>query len=602
MQQKTESNNFLLSLALFKKLYDEKKDIYEIIKLLISHELSNNNSITEFSLTDMTLAINRKYGFEIPQAVVKTTLNKIKKSGKLELKGGKYLILEGFEPVIEISEPDSDINAYIIGVLSKHINKTKTLTINVIEKSLESFFLKKSDKYNVYPYIESCILKESNNAKFSDGLNKIKYGLILYESISCGIEDINPSKWSEKIIFLDTEVLFYLTSYNGELFKKISQDFLDLIIKIVNKEKKIISLRFFEDVKKELDGIFDVAESIIRKKIPKQPNDVISYILKGCKNSSDIVSMKTGFYAELSKQGIQEYRRQVDYSNHDNYQYNLENESNLDDKGQKHLEQLSHINILRNGHKYKTLDKVKYLFLTETRDTIKKSIENKDQDDFPLALSLFDLTNQLWIKTNKGLGDANLPATFDIRNQARIALSSSLGKKVSEEFDKVLQQHQDESIDKQTCIDRIADLREKEILPDNINALNCEDITSLILDPDSIAMHYEEKAHYKEESNRKGREIASKDLELKGKTNEIDRLKKADIDRKSKNKKTVKIILCLLVISILFYFKNEILDVIPFLLFGEIIFYVVTSVSAIFAILTYFDIDRHKIMLHLVKK
>ena len=34
--------------------------------------------------------------------------------------------------------------------------------------------------------------------------------------------------------------------------------------------------------------------------------------------------MKTDFYKELSEQEIKEYEEQIDYNNHDNYQYNLE--------------------------------------------------------------------------------------------------------------------------------------------------------------------------------------------------------------------------------------------------------------------------------------
>ena len=170
-----------------------------------------------------------------------------------------------------------------------------------------------------------------------------------------------------------------------------------------------------------------------------------------------------------------------------------------DDKGIEHLKQLSNINILRKGRKYKTLDEVKYLFLTETRDTINQSITNRDKDDFPLALSLFDLTNQLWIKTNRGLGDENLPATFDIRNQAKIALSSSLAKEVSNEYEKVCQQHKEGITDLSSYINKIAVLREKEILPDNIDKSNCEDVNILIVDPNSMERYYEEKDFNKQE-------------------------------------------------------------------------------------------------------
>ena len=615
----TQRQNLLLSLSVFKKLYDENKDIYEIIASFIKCELSNP-SLCEFSLTEMTQKINDKYNFDIPQAVIKISLNRIKKSSGLKLENRKYTKSEGFENVTTIDK-DSNLaieEKYILNILKNDLANLE-LSDDDIHKSLECYILNKDDEHNIFPNINSCIVKNSNDSKFINGLNEIKYGLVIYEGISYGIESINPEKWNNKTIFLDTEILLHLGSYNGILFKKIADDFMSLI-NIVNKTKKIVTLKFSEDVKKDVDGLFHVAELIVKKEIRYHPNTAVQDIVNSCNSGSDVVSKKVDFYSLLSRLGIREYENQSQYDKK-NFKYNLEDASNFYDKAQQHLKQVSSVNILRSGEKYNTLDKVRYLLLTETRNTIDLSIQHKEKGDFPLAVKLFDLTNQLWIKTNQGLGDSKLPSTFDIRNKAKIALSTSLAKKVSEEYEKVNVDYKNKNIDKNTFIDKIAYLRNIDSGPDDIDESNCENITNFIVDADSMGRHYEEKAMYKKESEDKSNIISEKDdklqemdeekaiykkesedknsiirekdNKLKEKNSEISKLKKREEERKFRNKRIVKGVVCLLIVLLLllllFIFSDYLIPAI-----GNFI-YVIGIVGSIFSICLFFDFNWLKI-------
>lgn len=584
----TEKHNLLLSLSVFKKLYDENKDIYEIISLFIKHELSNLG-LNKFSLLKITQKINEGYNFNIPQAIVKTSLNKIKKEGGLKLKQGEYTKLKNFES-IAVFDSDSNLageeERYITMTFKNNI-KEKTLSDDEIRKSLESYILNKNDTHNIFHYIDSCIIENSSDSRFIKGLNEIKYGLILYEGISYGIESINPNNWNEKTIFLDTEILFYLGSYSGVLFEEMTNDFISLI-EITNKTKKVVALKFSADVKKEVDSLFNVAESILKKDKAYKPNEVVENILESCSSASDVVSKKSDFYLLLSKLGIKEYENTIDYSK-ESHQYNLEVGSGLDEKTQHHIKQLSSINILRKGAKYNTLDKVQYLLLTETRNTIDLSTQHKDVNDFPLALSLFDLTNQLWIKTNKGLGSSNLPSTLDIRNKAKIALSSSLAKKISEEYDKTNNDHKNNNVDVNALIDKISDLRKINSNPDNINESNCKAITDLILDPSSMERHYLEKDMYKQESKNKSSVISAQNDDLKEKDNVISNFKKQEERRKCRNKKNLQGCGCLLIVFLLFYFSGYLIQFI-----GKFI-YVAEGLASILSISLFVGIDGSKI-------
>lgn len=400
MTQQINNSNLLLSLAVFKKLYDDNKDIYSIISSFIKYELSDRR--TPFTATDITQIVNEKYNFDIPQAIIQTSLKRIKKESYLKLEYGNYNVIKSIPIIKNDSESVKKQEKFVLDTIKEYLEDKETQYVN-IEKSLENYILNKSDTLSTH--INACIIFNTQNTDFIDALNQIKYGLVLYEGISYGIEDINPERWNKKTIFLDTEVLFYLAGYNGELYKKIANDFLSLI-EIINKKNKIINLKFLESVEKQIDNLFYVAELIITKKKRYQPNDVVKHILDCCQggSASDILGQKTEFYKYLGKKGIKLYEDTIDYNDINIQKYNLESNDANDEKDQISLKQLSVINILRGNKVFNSLDKVSMLFITETKNTINFSIKHKKKNrDFPLALRLFDITNQLWIKTNKGL-------------------------------------------------------------------------------------------------------------------------------------------------------------------------------------------------------
>ncbi len=70
-------NKMLASLAVFRELYDENKDIYQIIADFLLN-IIQSKSLNGFSLKEISEELNNTYQFDIPDAVVKTALKKIK--------------------------------------------------------------------------------------------------------------------------------------------------------------------------------------------------------------------------------------------------------------------------------------------------------------------------------------------------------------------------------------------------------------------------------------------------------------------------------------------------------------------------------------------
>jgi hypothetical protein len=240
--------------------------------------------------------------------------------------------------------------------------------------------------------------------------------------------------------------------------------------------------------------------------------------------------------------------------------------------------------------------------------------EEKDPS-FPLALKLFDLTNQLWIKTNQGLGNDKLPATFDIRNKAKIALSASLAKGVSEAYEKIYKQHEKQEIDEDMLINKVAELRKIETNPDEINEENCEKIENIIINPESLNQYYEEKAFDKQQLEEKENIIKNRDSKIKileqdnseEKENIIkkyeSKIKILEQDNSTKIpiflKKIVKIVFFIFVAIALYYFSDYLSVYLG--KYGNIIIKIMGVFSFVLALLSFLGISFKTIKLQLKK-
>ena len=67
--------SLLASVAVFKKLFNESKDLYDIIAEFIKNVISSSK-LNIFSLCDLHNAVCSKFNFDIPESVFKTTLKK----------------------------------------------------------------------------------------------------------------------------------------------------------------------------------------------------------------------------------------------------------------------------------------------------------------------------------------------------------------------------------------------------------------------------------------------------------------------------------------------------------------------------------------------
>ena len=130
-------------------------------------------------------------------------------------------------------------------------------------------------------------------------------------------------------IYLDTEILFYGAGYDGTTLKIIFDEFIETVNRVNNinyakNGKKLILLKYFPEVRKEVETYFGAAERIKDGKSLWMPQDLQWVILfKRQKNRSDLVRLKAQFWKFLKDNNIEEETYGDYYAEH-NKSYNIE--------------------------------------------------------------------------------------------------------------------------------------------------------------------------------------------------------------------------------------------------------------------------------------
>lgn len=313
------NTKLMSSLAILRKLYDTKRNIYTVLYDFIISIVTNYNIFT-FTSIEMKNLLNKYYGFNIPESIIKTALKN--KDSDFTKSYGKYEIKEinNIENKVQNDiDKFSDINNDIIDVFLSGIGKLlekqyfNNKEKEEITESLSIYLLE--NRYNDIKYgaeIHNIILHHENDSNFVQHLNIIREGLILYQGLTYSIDINSIGSWKDNItIYLDTSVLFHAAGYNGTLFKESFDDFYKLVKEINDKsinitKKKVIKLKYFQETKNQILSYFNSAENIVEKKQFFNIDTAMELIIRNCKSRSDIVEKQSDFFLLLKRLGIEE--------------------------------------------------------------------------------------------------------------------------------------------------------------------------------------------------------------------------------------------------------------------------------------------------------
>ncbi|MBX3164675.1 MAG: hypothetical protein KF900_09345 [Bacteroidetes bacterium] len=497
-----KENNLLASVALFSELYNNENynNITDILGEFIKGVVVTENKWT-INSTELRNLLVSIYDFDIPEAVIRTTV-KTRLKDISTMQNGYYVfnnsIKTDFDKINSAFTSIQNRQNKIISQLISFVEKQEEITISEQEKkvvieNLNRYLLDNGVTEKYSKYISAFIIANQNQSDFTNDLNLIKEGIILYQGIRY-TSDINElGKWtSELTIYLSPEHLFNSLGYNGVLFKQIFDDFYSLVneINISNKNKngeKLIELKYLEETKDEIDAFFQTAENIFKGNVALDTTKpAMKTILEGCKSLSDIKKKKVQFETELTRKGIllKEFKTISIYKYTD---YVVDDESILEELKKKAEEKnrwfdenlcrqffriFTKINYLRGGESKTKFEKIGSIYITGNRFGLFLAHNNKvkfKEGDIPFAKDLDYITSKFWFKLKKGFNKgSSIPKSFDVVTKAQIIISSQLNQTVFQEYQNLQKQLKDGSLTVEQAKQFSFELRQKPNKPEEI--------------------------------------------------------------------------------------------------------------------------------------
>ncbi|USD36465.1 hypothetical protein [Ferrimonas sp. SCSIO 43195] len=530
-----KKQQLLASVSVFRVLSDTDRDIYDVISDFVRGAITKK-ALKVFSLDECNSLLEEEFSLDIPHAVLSTCLRKrLTKKGELEVKSGTFTITNKFGSNDEFSKTVDEQNfscEQVISELISHIKVRSNLDINEKKISTEFYNHLLGRAENGYYFEQICrfLLSKESDEKFLKKIKLIEEGLILYEGIRYTPDLATLGNWRGDLrIFLDTEILFSATSLHGLLHEKIFNQFNELIKEAnANKRGGNITLHYFEETEKDIDDFFYAATQIIKNKRSVDPAKVAMVsIVNGCVLPSDITIKKSNFLSKLKQLGITKETPQNYYSKPE---LNVEGIKTLDEiksnsgvtdtnKIARTLKIFTKINFLRDGVNNIALDEISAIFLTESRfaqSLAFSEIIKSDKINIPFASNVEFLTERLWFKLNKGLGNRSVtPVSFDIITRVKVTLSSHFGHEVSDRFKQIVSEFESGSIDEDTAATAYDQLRRTLVSPEEFNKENIDEQFNL-LSTDTIRSASNERSRLEREA-REGKLAISRLKEIEHK-------------------------------------------------------------------------------------
>lgn len=498
MDRISDKRKCMASLAVFRDLYNTKRDIYSVIAEFAKLALAEN-ALSSFNLQQMVNIINQEYGFDLPVAVVKRALGKLK---FLDNDKSSYAIKQdavfNADDIRNNTIHENAENQKAIDSLCEYVQRK--IGTNLSEKEKKdlcndfcAFIIDDTTTSKYGEHILQFIIEQSNDKDFIEQLNQIKQGVVIFVGLNYNADYNAIDKLDTPLhIYLDTEIIFHMFGLNGELYKGLFDEFFKLVQEINKKAKNpIIKLRYFAENRDEIDAFFKIAERIVRKEEQLNPSkQAMCNIVNGCIDASEVVEKKVDLFRMLSEKNItidsQEhyYDKEVNWdfliNSESFYEYKDDNTSEKDIDRKVNL--LNYISIKRGYKSQSIFRNVGHILLSANKVTFNIAFDPNVKIDncVPLATSLSFLTNRFWMVLNKGLSNLSTLRSINVITKAQIALSSRINDNVGRLFSQFVEEDKQGKFDTDKRKATLAELHKSTVSPDDLNAANADSYVEVL--------------------------------------------------------------------------------------------------------------------------
>lgn len=544
------NKELLAATALFGEMVNEDIDLNKILNDFIL-SVFKLESVFLAESTKISDLLKKHHHIEIPNSIVKRRLKVLEKSGKLEKSENLYYVSDSEEynqkklqtNLNKLKENHDEIFSDLIKYIEYHKGRQSQSQIDKINNSFINFLFDKNFFCEYTDLINRFIVKKSETNQ-SEKLNFIRQGMIAIKGLRYQDDSSIVKKWRLPLtIFLDTEHLFDILGYNGEVHKKILLEFYH-IVRAINKEHKNIILKYFPEASDEVKNYFKVAISIKKGETSlKTAKSAMKHILSDCDSVSQILTRKTDFFTKLNSMGITE-SDSVIIPDSKFKQYNVENQDILnkylkEDKNGSNEEDIikvmklfTDINFLRKGMNDNNIENIKYVLLSgkSLTNSISQDIESKFRDkDFSFSSNIDYVTQRFWYKLNKSIGlYQKAPITLDVVTKAQIVLANSINSALSSKFNELSKDVEEGKKTEEDVKNIYFTYREFSSNPEDLTAQNIEEKTNFLITDDEFKNHIENQELLKSELNelREYKKTNENNKKLKEEAKEKERIKK----------------------------------------------------------------------------
>ena len=511
----------MAAMAVFRDLYNQKKDIYSAIAEFVKLAIVENGLIT-FDLQEISNIIKENNGIELPLAVIKRSLNRL---NFLHKERATYTINPDVtfeaQSILEETQRESVENQNIINQLNNFYSSRTNKKLSEEDKTTlcNEFCAFVIDDTNapVYgEYISEFIISQSTNKDFVEQLNQIRQGVLIFVAFNYNTNYDSIDKIDNPLnIYLDTEILFHMYGLNGPIYKSLFDEFYDLVTEINKRaKKKLVRLLYFSESEDEINNYFYVAEKIVRKEERLDPSkQAMKNIVNGCADPYAVIDKKADFFQTLKEKDItldpqdRYYDKEINYPfliNSDKFYENKDGDVTEREIDRK-VNLLNYISIKRGFKSHAIFRNVGHILLSANKVTFSIAFDSsvKESNMVPLATSLSFLTNRFWISLNKSLTNISTLQSINIITKAQIALSTRINDNVGRLFQQYIKDDKEGKYNIERSKACLAELHKAVVDPKDLTAERAEDFID-ILSVNDIEQYITEKslltARIKEES------------------------------------------------------------------------------------------------------
>jgi hypothetical protein len=495
--QTIEQKKCLASIALFGEISKKNYDIYITLSIFIRYLIAQNK-LYDFSALEIKRDLSTSFGFSIPENVIKNALKRF--SGEVILNNKRYHVVKKVDLGINFDERQIEISmhqANVVENINKYIESKYKRLLNTTEKeavfnSIYNFLLDGGYSTDIYTkYISSYVIENSENKELIASLNIVKEGVLLFSGFQYSPEEYSKNTWNfPLVLYFDTEILFSLYGFNGELYKTLVLELIELINKVNKKSLKetsvkIIKLKYFDEIKNEIDTFFRAAISIIKcEDRPVQRTQAMKNVINGCETHVDVLRKKALFFEKLESYGFEHDTE--DYYKLEYHQYNIESKEIIEQIFAEYesryskvemeygMNLLNKISILRREKKDKFID-AKYFLVTANSMYFELANHSLiiNGGIVPAVSPVELITEKIWIKINTGLAPSKVKS-FDVILRSQFVVSTQMNISVTKKMAEVEKLYKEEKININQANAVLTELRQYIAISENINQENVE--------------------------------------------------------------------------------------------------------------------------------